>query len=250
MDLVAQGLCHRFRGVVALDHVDLTLAAGRVVAIVGPNGSGKTTLLDVLSGWVRPDSGRVLMGGADVTATPPQRRAAMGLARTFQDGRHLERLTLAENVLFGLWCHRRWGWPSTWLPSRHRERRGAAMAALRAVGLAEQAQRRAEELSHGQRRRLELARVFVGTPAVLLLDEPTAGLSQDDVALVAQLLDRARGAGIAVAVVEHDLDLVGAIADTVLVLDAGAVVEVGPPRRILADTAVRHLLGMTSERLA
>jgi ABC-type branched-subunit amino acid transport system ATPase component len=248
--LVGRGLRHSFGGVVALDEVDIDVAPGEIVAVVGPNGSGKTTLLDALSGWLRCDHGRVLLGGRDVTRCTPGERARLGMVRTFQEGRLLEGLSALDNVLIGLHPHPRLGVRRSWTPATWRARREAAMAALHAVGLADLWNEPASTLSHGQRRRLELARAMVGQPSVLLLDEPTAGLAEADTRTVAELVDDARRSGCAVLLVEHDLDLVGRIADRAVVLDEGRVVGQGDPGCLLADRGVRHLLGLPAEQLA
>lgn len=244
--LVARGLSARFGSVVALAGVDIHLDEAEAVAVIGPNGSGKSTLLNVLSGMQRGDAGRIVLDGVDVSAWSPGRLARGGMARTFQDGRLLEPLTALENVLLGLHSaapdrHALRRWP----PSRSR-RRARALAALEAVGLLALWNARANTLSHGQRRRLELARVLVSGARVLLLDEPTAGLTPADVVLVGALIAEARDRGASVLVVEHDLDVVGRVAARVLVLDEGRIVATGTPHEVLGDAGVGRLLGIAA----
>lgn len=242
--LAAEHLCRRFGGVAALDGVDVKVAAGEVVAVVGPNGSGKTTLLNVLSGMDRLDAGAVRLHGRDVTGWSPSRLARRGLTRTFQDGRLLERLSAMENVLVGLHTARGVLGPLRGsLPHQARLRRSRALACLREVGLEALWGRRVNTLSHGQRRRVELARAVVGAPELLLLDEPTAGLTPDDVVAVGRLMSQAADSGSAILLVEHDLDVVGRTASRVIVLDQGRTVATGRPTDVLADPTVAGLLG-------
>jgi ABC-type branched-subunit amino acid transport system ATPase component len=244
--LVAGGLQQRFGGVVALDGVALSVDGGVVVAVIGPNGSGKTTLLNALTGILRVDAGHIELDGRDVTGEPAPRLARRGVVRTFQDGRVLESLNALDNVLIGLHADARHGAGRGWLPWIARQRRGRAIAALDAVGLRDRWSDTVATLSHGQRRRIELARALVTRPRLLVLDEPTAGLTPADTMVVRDLIVEARDGGAAVLLVEHDLDIVGAVADRILVLDAGGVIAEGGARSILADPQVRHLCGMAA----
>lgn len=247
--LVARELCVRFGGVLALDGVDVEVHSGEVVAVIGPNGSGKSTLLDVLSGMTRSDAGRVLLDGRDVTASSPAHLARRGVARTFQIGRMLERLDALENVLLGLHtaCDDLGALrESLSVPARHR--RDRALCALDEVGLRALWHTDVHKLSHGQRRRVELARALVGRPRALLLDEPTAGLTPSDASVAAVLIARARDRGTAVLIVEHDLDVVGRLAARVVVLDEGRVVAAGTLDDVLGDARIGRLLGITAEQ--
>lgn len=247
--LAATGLRQRFGGVVALDDVSLSVDAGEVVAIIGPNGSGKTTLLNALTGIAAVETGRVELDGSDVTTASAPRLARRGVVRTFQDGRLLESLSALDNVLIGLHADTHHGAAWGWLPANAQRRRGRAIAALDSVGLAGQWSTVVSTLSHGQRRRVELARALVTRPRLLALDEPTAGLTPEDTLAVRDLIVVARRDGVAVLLVEHDLDIVGTVADRIVVLDAGAVIAEGKPAAVLSDPRVGGLLGMAAVEL-
>ncbi|MFE7122346.1 ABC transporter ATP-binding protein, partial [Streptomyces sp. NPDC057654] len=219
--LTARSLRVSFDGFTALDGVDVTVAPGRVTALVGPNGAGKSTLFHCLCGTLRPDSGVVLLGGQDVTRRPAHARTRLGIARTFQQSAVFPSLTVAENVRIGA--------------EQGRVRDPAATErALRLMGL-DGAVRSApaRELPTGTLRRAELGRALAGGPRVLLLDEPAAGLDTAEVESLARVLRALAADGMALLVVEHDLDLVGELADTAYVMAAGRIVAAGPARRVL-----------------
>jgi ABC-type branched-subunit amino acid transport system ATPase component len=228
--LVAADLRHAFGGVHALDSVSLEVSGGEVVGIVGPNGCGKTTLVDAVSGVLRVSGGRVALDGRDLTGAAPAAFARAGLARTFQTTRLLEPLDAVSNVALGL--HAGGGW-------RRRPRRERALGALERVGIADLAFRCVRELSHGQRRSVELARALVGDPSALVLDEPTAGLFPGHAREVLRLLRAAADAGCAILMVEHDLGVVSAVCDRVVLMGGGRVLDVGPTASVLAGRAAR-----------
>ncbi|MDQ6856130.1 MAG: ATP-binding cassette domain-containing protein [Candidatus Dormibacteraeota bacterium] len=226
--LLAVGLRHAFGGVRALDGVNLTVAGGEVVGIVGPNGCGKTTALDAISGVVRVQAGRVELDGRDVTGAVPTAMARQGVARTFQTTRLLEPLDALTNVLLGLHAGGSW---------RRGPRRHRALDMLDRVGIPELAHRRVGELSHGQRRRVELARALVGRPSMLILDEPTAGLFPVHAREVLHLLRDIADRGCAILMVEHDMGVVSAVCDRVVLMGAGRVLDAGPTATVLAGRA-------------
>ncbi|MFE1296040.1 ATP-binding cassette domain-containing protein [Streptomyces sp. NPDC058731] len=219
--LGARGLRVRYGGFTALDGVDLEVARGRVTAVVGPNGAGKSTLFHCLAGTVRPVRGQVLFMGRDVTRLPAHARTRLGIARTFQQLAVFPSLTVAENVRIGA--------------EQGRVNDPAAVErALRLFGLDGPLRALpAAGLPTGTLRRVELARALAGGPRVLLLDEPAAGLDTAEVAAMARVLRALAADGVALLVVEHDLDLVAGLADVVHVMTAGRVVATGPPGRIL-----------------
>jgi ABC-type branched-subunit amino acid transport system ATPase component len=219
-----------------VNDVSLRVEEGEVVGLVGPNGSGKTTLVNLASGAVAPSGGRVRVDGADLTGAPSSRFAAAGVVRTFQALRLFEGLSALDNVLVGAQRGVRLSLVQAWLrpPSFRRCQRAlkvAADSALEEVGLAAFADRPVGALSHGQRRRMELARALAAEPAYLVLDEPGAGLDAEHVDGLVAVVRRQRDAGVGVLLVEHDADLVERLSDRVLKMSEGSVVaggEAGP----------------------
>ncbi|MFF5965697.1 branched-chain amino acid ABC transporter permease/ATP-binding protein [Streptomyces collinus] len=219
--LTARRLHAHYGGFTALDGVDLELSPGRITAVVGPNGAGKSTLFHCLAGTLAPARGTVRLGGRDITALPAHARARLGVARTFQQLAVFPSLTVAENVRVGA-------------EQGRVTDPGAVERALRLLGLDGPLRARpAAGLPTGTLRRVELARVLAGSPRVLLLDEPAAGLDTAEVTALARVLKALAADGTALLVVEHDLDLVAGLADVVQVMTAGRIVASGPPGRVL-----------------
>jgi branched-chain amino acid transport system ATP-binding protein len=238
--LATRELTRRFGGVVALNRVALEVNAGERHAIIGPNGAGKTTLFNVISGELLPSSGQVLLGGRSITGLAPHRVAALGLARTFQRNNLLQNLTAMENVRLAVQAHtaatRRWFAPI----ERLHELREAALALLARVGLDGRGAAPAGTLSHGEQRQLELAIALAGHPRVLLLDEPTSGMSPAETAGMTSLLSTLGREQTAV-IIEHDMDVVFAIADRVTVLHLGEVLAGGTPDAVRANPRVQDV---------
>jgi branched-chain amino acid transport system ATP-binding protein/branched-chain amino acid transport system permease protein len=227
--MVAEAVRVAFGDVVAVAGVDLTAQPGRITSVIGPNGAGKTTLLNLVSGFQQPDSGKVRVGAREITGQTAQDVAHAGLARTFQTAQPFGNLSVLDNVRLGLL---RGAW------------RGAAPAALaRAllslVGYSGPETQLAATLSHVDRRLIEIARALGTTPAVLLLDEPAAGLDDADTVKLGALLQQLARAGLAVVLVEHDMALVMSISDEIVVLDAGRRIAAGAPAMVRADPAVK-----------
>jgi branched-chain amino acid transport system ATP-binding protein len=238
--LVADRLCRRFRGVTAVADVSLQIADGARFGIIGPNGAGKTTLFNMLSGELRPTSGRVALFGRDITALRPYRRVALGLGRTFQITRVFGDLTVLENLTLAL--H---GLSRTKLsllrPWRsYRAVTGEAEELAASFGLAGRLGTRASELSHGEIRELEVLLTLALKPRVLLLDEPAAGLSPAERAGISTLL-RSLPAGLTLVMIEHDIDLLRGVVDSAAVLHHGSLVLEGTMRQIQRDEQVREL---------
>ena len=241
--LETAGLTRRYAGLVAVDAVALSVAAGSIHAVIGPNGAGKTTLFNLLSGITAPSAGRVTLAGQDITALPAHRRAALGVGRTFQSMRLFGGMTVLENVLAGL--HTRAGAGlvavAARLPSFRRQEAAAvqaARAALERVGLLHRAEQRAGLLSYGEGRRVEIARAIAAHPRLLLLDEPAAGLNPAETASLAALVRDIRAGGTTVLLVEHDMGFVMDLSDVVTVLNFGRRIASGPPAAVRSDPAV------------
>ncbi|MYY81309.1 MULTISPECIES: ATP-binding cassette domain-containing protein [unclassified Streptomyces] len=218
--LNAQHLTLTYDGFTALHDVSLSVPPGHVTAIVGPNGAGKSTLFHCLAGTLRPASGRITLGTRDITTLPAHARTRAGMARTFQQLAVFPSLTIAENVQVG---------------AERNRRRTAVTQALRLLDLMTLHTHPATDLSTGTLRRTELARALAGDPHTLLLDEPAAGLDAAEVAALATLLRALAADGMALLVVEHDLDLVAGLADTVHVMAAGRIVTSGPAEQVLEE---------------
>jgi branched-chain amino acid transport system ATP-binding protein len=238
--LELDGVSRSFGGLLALDGVALRVRQGERRAIIGPNGAGKTTLFNLISGELEVSAGTVSLFGRDVTRFPPHRRAALGLARTFQITNLFPNLRVLDNGLLAVLGMTR----AKFSMLRPRERlpraREQAMAALVAVGLGPRAEAAVRTLSHGEQRQLEIALALATRPRVLLLDEPTAGLSPAESQLMAGLLGRLDPA-MTVLIIEHDMDVALPIADRVTVLHYGRVVADGPRDKITADPLVREI---------
>lgn len=225
--VAARGVWCEFGGVVAVRDVDVELHEGRILALIGPNGAGKTTLIDLLSRVIPPTRGEVRVRGLATDGTRPHALARRGLTRTFQDLQLFGSLTVAENVRVAR--EARLG----------RSVEGSEVDRwLARVGLTGRAGERAEALSFGQRRQLELARALALEPAALLLDEPAAGLSLLERVALRQLLLGLRADGVAILLVEHDLDLALGVADRVVVLDQGVKIADLPPDEVRVDPRV------------
>ncbi len=235
--LETRDLTKDFAGFRAVDRVSLALDDGKVHALVGPNGAGKTTLFHMLTGFVKPSSGSIVAFGADVTGLPPYRISRMGIARSFQITSLFDRRTALEHVVLALHVADPVSlhfWTSERAVARYRER---AMAILEDVGLGSVAGRTADSLPYGQKRALELALALALEPRLLLLDEPTSGMSLEDVQRTIALVRHVR-AGRTVLLVEHNMGVVAELADRVIVMQQGRVIADGAYERVRHDPAV------------
>lgn len=219
----------RFGGLTALDHITIDVPMGQVTGLIGPNGAGKTTLINVICGQQRPTSGSVTLGGKALSALPPHRVAAAGLARTFQNIRLFDRLTALENVAVAAQNAGR----------TRAEAEGIAMAELARMGLAARWNERAEAFAYGDRRRLEIARALALSPAFLLLDEPAAGMNPAETDRLIETLERLKAErDLGILVVEHDMRLIMRLSDRMVVLNKGQKIAEGSPDAVRADPMV------------
>ena len=233
-----EGLTKRFGGLEALGGVNLSVSPGDFRAIIGPNGAGKSTFFNTMTGLLRPDAGRVLFEGRDVTGEPPHRLARRGVARTFQITSVFADLTALENVQVALLAHARQSW-SVWPAARplHTTR---ARELLAMVGLG--GERIAGTLSHGDQKRLELAIALAGEPRLLLLDEPTAGMAAQERLESIRLVHRvARELGLSCVFTEHDMAVVFAVATHITVMHQGRVLAEGTPAEVRARREVQQV---------
>jgi branched-chain amino acid transport system ATP-binding protein len=211
-----------------------------MLALIGPNGAGKSTCFNMLNGQLRPDAGQVRLRGQDITGLPPRRVWRLGVGRTFQITATFGSMTVRENVQMALLSHHR-RLMGLWRPVAAQQR-AAAEALLARLGMAEQADRPCGILAYGDLKRVELAVALANDPALLLMDEPTAGMAPAErVGLMALTATIARERGIAVLFTEHDMDVVFAHADRILVLDRGHLIAEGPPAAVRADPRVREV---------
>jgi len=233
-----QHLGKSFGALKVTDGVDLEILTGETHAIIGPNGAGKTTLVNQISGAIRPDAGRIIFDGRDVTELPMPARAHLGLARSFQITQVLPRFTAAENVALAVQARSGSSF-RFWQPAGTEATLNApAMEALRVVELTSRAHTPAGSLSHGEKRRLELAIALAQAPKLLLLDEPTAGAGAEETRRLVETL-KALKRRYTIVLIEHDMQAVFALADRISVLVEGRIIATGSPQAVRANPAVR-----------
>jgi ABC-type branched-subunit amino acid transport system ATPase component len=233
----AEGVCKSFGGLQALSECSMSVSEGSIAGLIGPNGSGKTTLFNVMTGYERASDGEIRFNGESITRATPERVFALGVGRTFQITRLFFRLTVLENMLVA--TQRREGWlRGVARRAGSAAEKQRALELLEFVGLAGHADSPAGNLSYGQRKLLELASLLVADPAVLLLDEPTAGVNPT---LIKQLTDRIRAlhrAGKTFLVVEHNMEFVMGLCHEVTVLHQGRALVSGTPEQVRGNPAV------------
>jgi branched-chain amino acid transport system ATP-binding protein len=238
--LTVVDLAKSYGGVAAVAGVGFALGRGEVLALIGPNGAGKTTCFNMLGGQTRPDRGRVLLEDRDITGVPARRLARLGIGRTFQITQICASMSLAENVQLALIAHRLGVF--SFFSRAAALYRTEALALLERLGLAALAERLAGVLAYGDLKRLELAVTLAQEPRLLLMDEPTAGMAaQERLALMALAVGLARERGISVLFTEHDMDVVFAHADRIIVLDRGRILAEGAPAAVRNNPQVREV---------
>lgn len=232
------GLGVTYGGLRAVDDLSFEVAHGQIFGLIGPNGAGKTSLIDAVTGYTPISAGRVLLDGRDISAEPPHRRARSGLARTFQSVELFDDLTVAENlaVASAPVTLRTTAWEV--LFGRRNRDQVAIDSAIDWCGLGPVADRYPAELSHGQRKLVGVARALASQPTVVMLDEPAAGLDSDESAQLGEQLRQLPPRGVSVVLVDHDMSLVLAICDEIMVLDFGRGIARGTPTEVRENPAV------------
>ena len=249
--LTVEGVSLSFGGLRALDAVDLRVRRGSITGIIGPNGAGKTSLLNCIAGFYRPQRGRVRLGGRDITRVAPDRRAGLGLARTFQNIALFEGMTVLDNIKLGAHAHLRTGVVSALLygPGARREEMALREEVERDIidflEIEHLRRRTVASLSYGLQKRVELARALAMRPKVLLLDEPIAGMNEEETEDMARfILDVQEERGVTIVLIEHDMGVVMDLCDRITVLSFGEVIAEGSPSEIQAHPGVlRAYLG-------
>jgi len=241
--LEIKGVSKKFGGLTALDSVDFTVQTGTVMGLIGPNGAGKTTLFNCITGLHSPAAGEVRFQGETVLGLPPHRLIERGMARTFQGIRLFSEMTVLENVMVGAHCRMRSGvWGALLQGQKVRQEEKAirikAKLLLEFVGLAARSHQKARTLSYGDQRRLEIARALASDPALLLLDEPAAGMNPAETEELMRLVETIRKKGVTVVLIEHDMKVVMGISDRVVVLDHGVKIAEGRPQEIQRNPKV------------
>ncbi len=238
--LEVRNVVKSFGGLRALQDVSLSVAKGEIRAVIGPNGAGKTTLFHLLTGHLSPDSGRILFKGKEIGGLSPHVICRKGITRSFQVVNIFPRLSVFENVQVALFSHHRTGTNSLALARKYTRVGEEVLALLEQVGLAEKYDSSASVLSHGDQKRLEIAISLASRPKLLMLDEPTAGMSRFESRETVALLQRiSQEQGLTLIFTEHDMDIVFAISEKIMVLQQGAVIADGTPAEIKANPEVR-----------
>ena len=239
-----RGVSLSFAGNVVLDTVDFSVGRGVIASLIGPNGAGKTSLFNCITGFYKPQSGSIKVDGQELMGLKPHRVTQAGIARTFQNVRLFQQMTVLENVMSGSHCRSRAGAIAAilGLPGQRREEaeiRAHAIECLDFVGIAAEIDRDATNLAYGHQRRVEIARALATRPKLLLLDEPAAGLNAGEKLGLLELIGRIRDElDISVLLIEHDTGMVMKISETISVLDHGVMIAEGPPKEVQANPKV------------
>jgi branched-chain amino acid transport system ATP-binding protein len=237
--LAVRGLAWSVGGLTIVDDVTLEVAPGELLSVIGPNGAGKTSVINLVTGVHRPQAGRIELLGEDVTHLRPADRTRRGMGRTFQTSSLFPGLTVEENVRLAAQSALGGSLNLLAVPTADDEAHARADAALERVGLADRRRDTVAELSHGDKRKLELAVVLAGEPRVLLLDEPTAGVAAEETQPLIDLIGEVHRSGTAIVMVEHRMEFVVDVSDRIAVLHQGALLSSGTPAEVMADARVR-----------
>ena len=242
--LEVQGVTKRFGGLVAVNQVSLEVNEGEIFSVIGPNGAGKTTFFNLLTGIYTPDEGRILFLGQDITGSPPDKAAKLGIGRTFQNIRLFGAMTVLENIPVGRHSHTRVPYLHALLrtPLARKEERKAleeALSLLEYVGLLHRKDELARNLPYGEQRKLEIARALALKPKLLLLDEPAAGMNPKETEALQEFILKIRSEmGLTILLIEHDMRLVMRISDRIAVLDYGSKIAEGKPEEVRTNPRV------------
>ena len=233
-----------FGAVKAADHLSVRLDEGKVVGIVGPNGSGKTTFVNIVTGYIKPSQGKVLFKGQDITALEPRDVVLGGIARSFQIPQLYKNMTILENMMIAVAIRQRQHW-NFWKPLHTADREALALEVLDRFGFKESADQTVGTLPEGGRKLLDVALSFALEPNLLLLDEPTSGVSvEEKFGIMDSLMGVLHTSAVTTVFIEHDMDVVERYADRVLVFAEGAILADGSPQEVFANPDVkRHVLG-------
>jgi len=237
--LQTRDLTVQFGGLLAVDHVNLKVRPGTFQSVIGPNGAGKTTLFNLISGIYKPTAGQVVFQGRDITGLPAHRVSLLGMGRSFQITNIFPNLTVFENVRLAVQSRTNVGMRLLSLASSFTEFEHKTHAILDQVHLSGKEPVLANSLPHGDKRKLEIGMLLAMESELLLLDEPTAGMSHDDVPGIIEVIEKIKATGKTILMVEHKMDIILAISDLVTVLKNGAVIAEGTPSAIAADPQVR-----------
>ncbi len=248
--LGVEDLTRTFGEVLAVDDASLAVEEGELRAVIGPNGAGKTTLFNCVMGSLEPTEGSVYLGGREITDDPEEQRPHLGMARSFQSNQLFADQTVLENVRLVAQTARQGAFSMDLLRSHYEVARDRAVDIAETVGLGQYLETEARNLPHGEQRRLGIAMALATDPEVLLLDEPTSGMSPGATTQTAQLIEDIRDdRGLTVVLIEHDMDVVLSVSDRISVLDRGRVIATGPPAAVQENQAVQdaYLGGMREE---
>ena len=226
--LEVRDLSKAFGGLKAVDHASLDVRAGEIVGLIGPNGAGKTTLFAAIAGFHKPDAGRIMLDGRDITGQPPHRICAAGMVRTFQITQPFARITVRENIMVGAYFR---------TADRHAAAQQAEAVAAQ-VGMADQLDQPGSDLTVAGRKRLELARALATGPRLLLLDEVMAGLNPTEIGEIVEIVHKVRAGGVTILLIEHVMQAVTALAERVYVLNQGRMIAEGTPAAIADNPSV------------
>jgi branched-chain amino acid transport system ATP-binding protein len=247
--LETQKLTKHFKGLSALNNLDLNINEGEIVGIIGPNGAGKTTVFNLISGFLNPTSGRIMFGGKDIAGQKPHAIAKIGIVRTFQLDRIYHHFTVLQNVVTASHLHANIGfWEATLNTSRYRKKDKSiwdyAMKILQFIGLDHKKDEMAQHLSHGHQKMLGIAIALAANPKLLLLDEPLAGMNPTEVVRSCEIIGEIRKRGTAVLLIEHNMSAVMSTCDRIVVLNFGKEIARGSPEEVRQNKdVIRAYLG-------